>query len=63
VARNFFERSAVLQNSGFTLIDIVDLAYYDGFMSQVDGVFLRCDLLPIIKRKQPFDYASWQSFK
>lgn len=60
---DFFERSIALQDAGFQLVDIVDLAYYDGALQQVDGIFLRADLLPSLRKPGGFDFAHWQNFK
>jgi len=56
---HFFERSAYLMNKGFFLMDIVDLAYYDGVLWQVDLVFVRKDIVNNIDRLKPFETPSF----
>jgi len=52
---NFFERSQYLMDSGFYLVDIVDLAYYDGVLWQADLVFVRKDIVNTNDRLRPFE--------
>jgi len=40
----FFERAMYLLDHGFFLIDIVDLAYYDGILWQADLVFVKKEI-------------------
>jgi len=56
---HFFERSNFLLDHGFHLLDIVDLAYYDGTLWQVDLVFVRKDIVDDIDRLRPFEAASF----
>lgn len=52
---HFFERSAFLMNAGFHLMDIAELAYYDGVLWQVDLVFVRTDIVARNNRLRPFE--------
>ena len=38
------DRAKLLADSGFTLFDIVDFAYYAGVLHQVDLIFVRKDI-------------------
>ena len=51
----FFHRSNFLMERGFLLLDIVDLAYYDGVLWQADLVFVRADLVHQYDRLRPFE--------
>ena len=51
----FFERAKFLQDNGFYLLDIVDFAYYDGILWQVDLVFVRKDIVDNNDRLRPFE--------
>lgn len=51
----FFLRSNFLIERGFLLMDIVDLAYYDGVLWQADLVFVRADLVHQHDRLRPFE--------
>ncbi len=62
VGTDFNERFDVLRSAGFELVDIVDLAYYRGRLAQVDGIFVRNDLKPLLRSDQPFDFSYWQTF-
>lgn len=48
-------RAEVLQENGFQLIDIVDLSYYYGLLSQVDLVFVRQDLVSANADLRPWE--------
>jgi FkbM family methyltransferase len=52
---HFFERSQFLMKSGFHLMDIAELAYYDGILWQVDLVFVRGDLVHRLPKLRPFE--------
>lgn len=52
---HFFERSNFLMNIGFHLMDIVDLAYYDGILWQADVVFVKKELVNGLDRLRPFE--------
>lgn len=51
----FFERSRQLLDAGFCLMDITELAYYDGVLWQADLVFARRDLVDHLARLRPFE--------
>lgn len=51
----FFERSRRLLDAGFCLMDVTELAYYDGVLWQADLVFARRDLVHGLARLQPFE--------
>jgi len=51
----FFARSGVLLTHGFYLVDIVDMAYYDGVLWQVDLVFVKKTVLDKVDRLRPFE--------
>ena len=55
----FFERSSFLFEHGFYLLDIVDFAYYDGILWQVDLVFVRKDIVDNNDRLRPFEADSF----
>lgn len=52
---HLFERSGFLMEHGFYLTDIVDMAYYDGVLWQVDLVFVRKNIVNTIDRLRPFE--------
>ena len=52
---HFFERSQYLMDSGFYLVDIVDLAYYNGVLWQADLIFVRKDIVDTTDRLRPFE--------
>ena len=56
------ERVALLQGAGFSLIDIVDLAYYGQALYQLDLCFIRNDLMTAGLRPDimQFDAALWK---
>lgn len=56
---HFFERSKFLMDNGFYLVDIVDLAYYDGMLWQADLVFVRKSVADNIDRLRPFESDSF----
>ena len=56
----FFARSKVLMDSGFFLMDIVDMAYYDGVLWQVDLIFVREDVVKGIPALQPFQHPDFE---
>jgi FkbM family methyltransferase len=61
------ERANYLCARGFRLFEIVDLCYYYGFMSQVDLVFIRENLIASNPALQPwkhkvFDWKQWVPF-
>lgn len=55
----FFERSSHLMSSGFYLMDIVDLAYYNGVLWQVDLVFVRQSIVNEIDQLRPFEASTF----
>jgi len=55
----FFKRSEFLLKRGFYLVDIVDMAYYDGALWQVDLVFVKKDVLESADRLRPFESDSF----
>ena len=59
VQPHFFERSQHLMDNGFYLVDIVDLAYYDGILWQADLVFVKKSLVDSIDRLRPFESESF----
>ncbi len=56
----FFERALFLMESGFRLMDIVDFAYYDGILWQVDLVFVREDYVESIPELKPFQHPQFR---
>ncbi|MEZ5558728.1 MAG: FkbM family methyltransferase [Pseudomonadales bacterium] len=52
---HFFERSAFLMSHGFYLMDIVDLAYYDGILWQADLVFVSQSIVRARPELRPFE--------
>lgn len=54
-ASAFFLRSQFLLAHDFYLVDIVDMAYYDNVLWQVDLVFVKKDLLDKVDRLKPFE--------
>lgn len=54
-ASAFFQRSQFLLDHDFYLVDIVDMAYYDNVLWQVDLVFVKKTLLDNIDRLKPFE--------
>jgi FkbM family methyltransferase len=62
---NFTERSKILEDAGFELFDIVDLAYYDDRMVQFDLVFVNAALIKSMKLGlyvDGFDYEKWRTY-
>lgn len=59
-ASAFFIRSEFLLEHGFYLVDIVDMAYYDGVLWQVDLVFVKKDVLMKIDRLRPFESENFK---
>ena len=51
----FFERSSYLISKGFYLMDIVDLAYYDGILWQADLIFVKNNIVKNNERLRPFE--------
>lgn len=56
---HFFARSKFLIDHGFYLLDIVDFAYYNGILWQVDLVFVRKDIVDNNDRLRPFECDSF----
>lgn len=56
---HFFERSNYLMSKGFCLMDIVDLAYYDGVLWQVDLVFVKKEIVNKADRLRPFEASAF----
>lgn len=56
---HLFERSQHMMSRGFHLMDIVDLAYYDGVLWQVDLVFVRGDIVRRLDRLRPFEHEGF----
>jgi len=65
--RNFIERSQLLIDRGFTLFDISDICYYDGWLKQFDITFVKNDIVkkldPYQHLKGGFDIKKWDPFK
>ena len=59
ITPHFFERSNFLLDHGFYLLDIVDFAYYDGILWQVDLVFVRKDIVDNNDKLRPFEADSF----
>ncbi len=62
---NFIERAKAAEDNGFQLIDIVDLAYYNGLFHQADLVFIRAELrerYPLLHRldNATLDWKLWE---
>ena len=60
-------RASFLLERGFFLVDIVDLAYYRGLLSQVDLIFVRSDVVHDIDALRPwetttFDRTQWYPY-
>lgn len=62
----FFERAELIRRSGFQLVDVVDLCYYNDRLSQVDLIFVNTQ---IIQEKglqifgSGFDIAKWKTYE
>lgn len=63
---NFIERSQLLTERGFSLFDISDICYYDGWLKQFDITFVRNDIIkeldPYNNFKAGFDIKKWDQF-
>jgi FkbM family methyltransferase len=57
---HFFARSEHMRSRGFYLMDIVDLAYYDGVLWQVDLVFVREDIVQNTYKLRPFQAENFK---
>lgn len=57
---HFFERSEYMRSRGFYLMDIVDLAYYDGVLWQADLVFVREEIVRNTTRLRPFESENFK---
>jgi hypothetical protein len=51
----FLTRLEFLHDHGFILMDIVELAYYDSVLWQVDLVFVRDDIVQSLERLKAFN--------
>lgn len=56
----FFARSNYLMARDFQLVDIVDLAYYDGVLWQVDLVFVASSIVAETAKLRPFGSKDFQ---
>jgi FkbM family methyltransferase len=56
----FFQRCQSLMDHGFFLCDIVDMAYYDGVLWQVDLIFVHQRWVNSIDRLRPFGSPSFR---
>lgn len=54
-ASAFFLRSQFLLSRGFYLVDIVDMAYYNDVLWQVDLVFVKKHIIENVSRLRPFE--------
>lgn len=55
-----FERFQFLVQQGFVLIDLVDMAWYDGILWQVDMIFVRQEIAESINALRPFEAPEFQ---
>ena len=61
----FLKRINLLGRLGFSLVDIVDHAYYKSGLSQVDGIFIRNEYIDALKintwhNESVVDFSQWQ---
>ena len=52
-------RFQFIVNHGFVLLDIVDMAYYDGVLWQVDLIFVRNECVAKMSQLRPFESAGF----
>jgi hypothetical protein len=64
--KDFTARSKPLEDAGFELFDVVDLAYYDERLAQFDMVWVNTKMMQTLKLemyKNGFDYSKWATYQ
>jgi len=64
---HLISRANYLLEAGFFLVDVVDLAYYRGLLSQVDLIFVHSDIVHDLDTLRPwetsaFDRTQWYPY-